>query len=264
MPVPLVPLIVGGASAIAGALGSHFARKKQRRHELKMAKYQYSKDLEMWNRSNEYNSPEQQMKRLKDAGLNPNLVYGSSAPSGMSSSTLPKYQQARPQYGFDGIQSMSLMGQYQDLKVKEAQEDLLKQRLFTEQSNTALKDAGLVSKRMQNAYAGELARYNYEMAYNTQLKMASEADKAFAEQYILRKSGEARIQTFKLQRDLARLNNAYKNKEISWYEFNRLAGPISQTLRLVPGVGKIARPKGVSGRFRATKLSNGKKLFIER
>ena len=32
--------------------------------------------LEDWNRQNEYNSPEAQMRRFKAAGLNPNLIYG--------------------------------------------------------------------------------------------------------------------------------------------------------------------------------------------
>lgn len=32
-----------------------------------------------WARQNEYNSPEQQMERLRQAGLNPNLVYGKGA-----------------------------------------------------------------------------------------------------------------------------------------------------------------------------------------
>ena len=41
--------------------------------------YSYKKNLEQWNRANEYNLPVNQMARLKQAGLNPNLVYGSGA-----------------------------------------------------------------------------------------------------------------------------------------------------------------------------------------
>ena len=33
-------------------------------------------NLEMWNRMNKYNSPKAQMQRFKEAGLNPNLIYG--------------------------------------------------------------------------------------------------------------------------------------------------------------------------------------------
>lgn len=48
---------------------------------------QFSKD--MWNMTNEYNSPAQQMARYKAAGLNPHLIYGSQpqASQPMSAST---------------------------------------------------------------------------------------------------------------------------------------------------------------------------------
>lgn len=59
--------------------------------------YQYGKDVEMWNRANEYNSPAAQMERLRAAGLNPNLVYGSGAQAS-SASQLPKYQAPRADY----------------------------------------------------------------------------------------------------------------------------------------------------------------------
>lgn len=57
----------------------------------KMADYQYSKAIEMWNRQNEYNLPANQMQRLQSAGLNPNLVYGSGTVAGNTSSDYPTY-----------------------------------------------------------------------------------------------------------------------------------------------------------------------------
>lgn len=35
-------------------------------------------NIAQWNRQNEYNSPTAQMERLREAGLNPNLIYGES------------------------------------------------------------------------------------------------------------------------------------------------------------------------------------------
>ncbi|UPW40896.1 DNA pilot protein [Sigmofec virus UA08Rod_6151] len=55
-----------------GFIGSN-RQNKENRHLLD---YQYSKNLEQWNRENEYNTPKAQMERLKEAGLNPYLVYG--------------------------------------------------------------------------------------------------------------------------------------------------------------------------------------------
>lgn len=41
---------------------------------------------DMWNKQNEYNTPYAQMTRLKEAGLNPNLVYGNGSAVGNSTS----------------------------------------------------------------------------------------------------------------------------------------------------------------------------------
>lgn len=52
-------------------------------------------NLQLWQLNNEYNTPESQMKRFQDAGLNPNLIYGQSneAPAPASASAT----QFRPQ-----------------------------------------------------------------------------------------------------------------------------------------------------------------------
>lgn len=46
-------------------------------------------NLDMWNLQNEYNSPEQQLQRLKAAGINPNAMYGSSQLANSASSVAP-------------------------------------------------------------------------------------------------------------------------------------------------------------------------------
>lgn len=50
------------------------------------ASTQWNRDLAMWNMTNAYNSPAEQMARLKAAGLNPNLVYGSGNVTGNTAS----------------------------------------------------------------------------------------------------------------------------------------------------------------------------------
>lgn len=76
--------LIGGA--VQGITG-YFANKNTNKTNLQIARetneankalaeYSYEKNLEQWNRENEYNSPTAQMARLKEAGLNPNLIYG--------------------------------------------------------------------------------------------------------------------------------------------------------------------------------------------
>ncbi len=89
------PLVSGGLSLLGGLLGNKSDRDSvsaANAANLRLAEYQYSKNLEMWNKQNEYNKPINQMARLKEAGLNPNLVYGSGSVAGNTTSSAPEYK----------------------------------------------------------------------------------------------------------------------------------------------------------------------------
>lgn len=76
---------------LLGSLLGFGSQQQTNAANMEIAKYQYEKNLEMWHRNNEYNSPQAQMQRLKNAGLNPNLVYGNGA-VGNASSTPPQFE----------------------------------------------------------------------------------------------------------------------------------------------------------------------------
>lgn len=75
----LITGLAGLASGIASnAFGQSSATKSfERQKELMRLQNQYA--VENWSRENTYNTPQAQMQRLKAAGLNPNLVYGSGS-----------------------------------------------------------------------------------------------------------------------------------------------------------------------------------------
>lgn len=126
--LPALPSIIGAAGNIFGqsraARQSNKNVQDQIRANRELAEYGYSKDLEMWERSNTYNSPTMQMQRLKQAGLNPNLVYGSGA-TATSSATLPKYQTVKADYSQrrDPLASLGMLSTFQDLQLRQAQID---------------------------------------------------------------------------------------------------------------------------------------------
>jgi uncharacterized protein YbcI len=70
-------LITGLGSLASTFLGNIGSKSRQ-----KLADRQ---NVDFWKMQNKYNLPKNQMQRLKDAGLNPNLIYGSS-PAGASGS----------------------------------------------------------------------------------------------------------------------------------------------------------------------------------
>lgn len=84
---PLVgsALVGAGGALLSGLLGfggqsqtndvNLQAVRETNQAQMDLAKYQYEKNLEQWNRENAYNSPSAQMSRLASAGLNPHLVY---------------------------------------------------------------------------------------------------------------------------------------------------------------------------------------------
>lgn len=123
----------GAASGILSIFNQMYQRKtdrlnaqRQNEYNKQMAEYQYMKDLEMWNRANEYNLPENQMARLKTAGLNPNLIYG-GAPQNAAVGNLPKYN--APEWVPDNVAPPNLaqaLSAYQDFSMRQAQIDNLK------------------------------------------------------------------------------------------------------------------------------------------
>lgn len=107
------PLVLGGIIGGAGSLfGNLFNAKSQKdagkynadlaykasQNEIAWARQQQqianNFNLAMWNRQNEYNTPQMQMQRLKDAGLNPALMYSQGNTGNAQSS--PTFESVQP------------------------------------------------------------------------------------------------------------------------------------------------------------------------
>ena len=101
--------VVAGVGSLLGGFGSSAMNNKAvqdtNKANMEIAKYQaqwqqqenekaYQRSLKMWNLQNEYNSPTQQMARIRAAGLNPNLVYGNGV-AGNSAGSTPQYEPAK-------------------------------------------------------------------------------------------------------------------------------------------------------------------------
>lgn len=82
MPFPLIPVIAAAASLGASGL-SAWGRKKSDQRANQYARESQDRadirNLQFWRMQNRYNNPSSQMQRLRDAGLNPNLMYGNGS-----------------------------------------------------------------------------------------------------------------------------------------------------------------------------------------
>lgn len=150
MPLPAAAALVAGTAA-AGSLGNiattWIQNKKSRDFSKKMYDRQYRDNIAFWRMQNEYNSPEKQMERLRNAGLNPNLVYGQGARGATGQAdkiATPDVQ--TPQFrtpDLSGIQGAGLayMNAMYDFDIKQAQYDNLKAQNSQILAETALKTA---------------------------------------------------------------------------------------------------------------------------
>lgn len=130
-----------------------------------LAEYQYSKDLEMWNRANEYNSPEMQMQRLEKAKLNPNLVYGSGSVSGNAvPAQMPKYQAPSVKYEYANpvADLPSIISQYQNFQLGQAQIDNVRAQTKATEQGTVNKSIQQLLLEFEKEYGGDKSKFLQE------------------------------------------------------------------------------------------------------
>ena len=77
---------MSGLLGLIGSVGASLISNRGAKRRQQLADQQNEK---FWKMQNAYNTPKQQMSRLQDAGLNPNLIYGSNANTGVAGSISP-------------------------------------------------------------------------------------------------------------------------------------------------------------------------------
>lgn len=210
------PAIFQAATAagtgIMGSILSYSSNRKQREANRDMAEYAYAKDLEMWERQNAYNSPIAQMQRLREAGLNPNLVYGQGAGSAGSAAQMPKYNApVLPYKPVDISWIADTLGRYQEFQMRQAQIDNIKastdntnaDALNKQVTNFLLKTQGKLKeqefsqKEIVNPYQADVMR---NKAKGSEAQMQQEF---------------ARLMTMSLEQQQTYLDNLTKEKRLT-------------------------------------------------
>lgn len=103
---------VAVAAAGTQAMDDHEASKERRREQA------YNERMRDEERA--YNSPAAQMSRLQEAGLNPNLIYGSGNVTGNTSSGSPEYVSSN-KYSKNPVDWLAIKNADLELQMKEKQ-----------------------------------------------------------------------------------------------------------------------------------------------
>lgn len=174
--MPIAAPVLGGIIAAgASLLGNLFNIGSNKRTNQRQSDYNtdlYAKQradaLADWERNNAYNSPSQQMQRFKEAGLNPNLVYGNmqnAAPVRSTDAKAPDFVAPR----IDTSQIGDMVSNYynikqQDLAIKQQQKAL-------EMANEQIR-----SQQMKNNYDSSFT-YSTEVGAIKKQQLQENVDK---------------------------------------------------------------------------------------
>lgn len=164
MPLPAAALL-GAAATVVGSGINAFS---QNRTNKKSRKFQE----EMWNKTNAYNHPKQQMQRLQEAGLNPNMVYGQSSSGATGQASMasnPNYK--APEYG--NMAQAGIEGAGSVLQAQQTSANTELQRAQTQETmqDTQNKALEAVTRTIGNAKDALSYKQQKEL-YKTQVQSA--------------------------------------------------------------------------------------------
>lgn len=235
-PEILLSAIMGGANTAGNLFSSWLESRTARQNTDKtiaankaMAEYQYSKDLEMWNRQNDYNSPLNQMSRFEAAGLNKNLIYGQGT-SG-NAVQMPKYNAPTLQYNYKPpVNTSGMLQSYQDMQLRQAQIDNVKASTNTQITENALKALNVDYYNMVNQYrAAEAA--------NKPLIQIENKKRLILENEMFKKSMDTKLGMY--QQDLKRkvVENAMLQIDQNWQKAEKWLGVSRTAGQFLGGAG---------------------------
>jgi len=248
---PLVlAAIISGGTALAGtganAAATGQMNRKSRQFSEKMYNRQYGDNLNLWHLQNAYNHPKAAKARLKEAGLNPALLYGGSAAGAAGvASSVSAPSPIKPEFNtpdFSGIGdagrsiSNSIMARY-DVAIKEKQvenmekqNDLLSQqiKLATIEQNRKQFDLDLDAETRPSSVASREAQarqlqanlqFSFDHNERETIKTAASVSEAL-ERILTARVGRdytrSLMKTERLKRDIMRSDLDLRSKGMSY------------------------------------------------
>lgn len=229
------PFLIGAlgslGSAAIGGIGSLISSGKANENAIYMQRIQnnfnkqqattsWNRAVDMWNRQNVYNSPKEQMNRLLQANLNPNLMYGQGSVGNASSSPSPDTPRGvdlpnsyRYDNGVGGLFSSiaDSINSYVSMQRQIAEIDQLKANKNLTDTTANLRKLDAISREKNNAKSDVELKYLDEI-YQAQLRqmdnrsILDRANAEFVDQRRLQFAAERPLRLQVLEQNLNRLS----------------------------------------------------------
>lgn len=153
--------------------------KKQREWMERREDLQYQRGWDVMNYQNWYNSPEQQMTRFRQAGLNPHLIYGRGTP-GNTQSTPQMGNRGKYNNQVSKLHMPQMMATYQQMRINEAQTDLLNKQTALTEAKKLTETINQFAKWQDGRRKKVLADYQQQVTEADIAKTVSEMKKNLA------------------------------------------------------------------------------------
>lgn len=229
------PFLIGAlgslGSAAIGGIGSLISSGKANENAIYMQRIQnnfnkqqattsWKRAVDMWNRQNVYNSPKEQMNRLLQANLNPNLMYGQGSVGNASSSPSPDTPRGvelpnsyRYDNGVGGLFSSiaDSINSYVSMQRQIAEIDQLKANKNLTDTTANLRKLDAISREKNNAKSDVELKYLDEI-YQAQLRqmdnrsILDRANAEFVDQRRLQFAAERPLRLQMLEQSFNRLS----------------------------------------------------------
>lgn len=182
-------LVLGAAAQVAGgglnALSTGIQNNRSEKFSREMYDRQKADNLSFWNLQNDYNSPQAQMARFQEAGLNPNLIYGQGNSGNAGSVQTPDVQAVQrrsPEWGNAlAAGGLTYMNGIYDLKIKQAQADNLREQTNVAHKEALLKDMDLATREFDLRQKADLKETNADYRRQELRKLETDTDLSIRE-----------------------------------------------------------------------------------
>lgn len=124
--------------------------QKTREYNMMLARYQNRENLAQWNRQNYYNLPEKQMQRLRQAGLNPDLMYSNGTVGNSMSS--PEMTSGAPASPMD-YSALGGMRTFGDVITQTLNNEMQRAQIKNVEADTNKKEADTNATEVETAIA---------------------------------------------------------------------------------------------------------------
>lgn len=248
------PLLAAGIAAGASLAGTGLQigaagkmNKKTRNWNNQQIERQREWALQDYHMQNEYNSPAMQMKRLKEAGLNPHLVYGNGADAqGANMAPPPAAEIGRQEVPDIAGGINNAIGAYQDTTTRSLQNNLIKTQNEIAQKEVALKesqkialDLGIIEKGIDIDFKGKINPYNVKAKQKSIEQMETNMMKYLAD--IDLNTGRYNREGLRMESDL---QTATLQRQIMHMSMNKTKEEIKQIQQNIENMKKTGEYQG--------------------